>query len=67
MWICQFGIVNVRSLQIIQGLKHGKHCLLESPTGSGKSLALLCSALGWQQAEFGRSALKTILWVKPNV
>ncbi|XP_015807540.3 Fanconi anemia group J protein isoform X1 [Nothobranchius furzeri] len=36
---------------IIRGLNHGQHCLLESPTGSGKSLALLCSTLGWQQAQ----------------
>ncbi|XP_037329389.2 Fanconi anemia group J protein isoform X2 [Pungitius pungitius] len=42
---------------IIQGLKHGKHCLLESPTGSGKSLALLCSALGWQQAELDKQKM----------
>uniref|UniRef100_A0A8C2Z9V1 DNA 5'-3' helicase n=1 Tax=Cyclopterus lumpus TaxID=8103 RepID=A0A8C2Z9V1_CYCLU len=35
---------------IIRGLNSGQHCLLESPTGSGKSLALLCSTLGWQQA-----------------
>uniref|UniRef100_A0A3Q3XKX5 DNA 5'-3' helicase n=1 Tax=Mola mola TaxID=94237 RepID=A0A3Q3XKX5_MOLML len=42
---------------IIRGLNTGQHCLLESPTGSGKSLALLCSALGWQQAQFGKSAL----------
>uniref|UniRef100_A0A7N9AUS7 DNA 5'-3' helicase n=1 Tax=Mastacembelus armatus TaxID=205130 RepID=A0A7N9AUS7_9TELE len=42
---------------IIRGLNHGQHCLLESPTGSGKSLALLCSALGWQQAQLGKSAL----------
>uniref|UniRef100_A0A8D3AW37 DNA 5'-3' helicase n=1 Tax=Scophthalmus maximus TaxID=52904 RepID=A0A8D3AW37_SCOMX len=38
---------------IVRGLNYGQHCLLESPTGSGKSLALLCSALGWQQAQFG--------------
>uniref|UniRef100_A0A8D0B0W3 DNA 5'-3' helicase n=1 Tax=Sander lucioperca TaxID=283035 RepID=A0A8D0B0W3_SANLU len=42
---------------IVRGLNYGNHCLLESPTGSGKSLALLCSALGWQQAQFGMSAL----------
>uniref|UniRef100_A0A673B8E6 DNA 5'-3' helicase n=1 Tax=Sphaeramia orbicularis TaxID=375764 RepID=A0A673B8E6_9TELE len=40
---------------IVRGLKYGQHCLLESPTGSGKSLALLCSALGWQRAQFGKS------------
>ncbi|XP_056613657.1 Fanconi anemia group J protein isoform X3 [Triplophysa dalaica] len=39
---------------IIRGLNHGQHCLLESPTGSGKSLALLCSALAWQQSQFAK-------------
>ncbi|KAK2912256.1 Fanconi anemia group J protein isoform X1 [Channa argus] len=39
---------------IVRGLNTGKHCLLESPTGSGKSLALLCSALGWQQAQLAK-------------
>ncbi|XP_073719560.1 Fanconi anemia group J protein isoform X3 [Misgurnus anguillicaudatus] len=39
---------------IIRGLNNGQHCLLESPTGSGKSLALLCSALAWQQAQFSK-------------
>ncbi|XP_036930159.1 Fanconi anemia group J protein isoform X7 [Acanthopagrus latus] len=39
---------------IIRGLNTGQHCLLESPTGSGKSLALLCSALGWQQAQLAK-------------
>ncbi|EDV21730.1 uncharacterized protein TRIADDRAFT_30066 [Trichoplax adhaerens] len=38
--------------KIIQGLQQRKHCLLESPTGSGKSLALLCSALAWQAHEY---------------
>ncbi|XP_028429071.1 Fanconi anemia group J protein isoform X2 [Perca flavescens] len=39
---------------IVRGLNYGNHCLLESPTGSGKSLALLCSALGWQRAQFAK-------------
>uniref|UniRef100_A0A8C4EEF3 DNA 5'-3' helicase n=1 Tax=Dicentrarchus labrax TaxID=13489 RepID=A0A8C4EEF3_DICLA len=43
---------------IIRGLNSGQHCLLESPTGSGKSLALLCSALGWQRAQFVSQADK---------
>lgn len=55
MWIWNEGIVSVPCLQIIRGLNSGQHCLLESPTGSGKSLALLCATLGWQQAQFGTS------------
>ncbi|XP_058020094.1 Fanconi anemia group J protein isoform X2 [Ahaetulla prasina] len=35
---------------IVKGLSSKQHCLLESPTGSGKSLALLCSALAWQRS-----------------
>ena len=37
--------------QIIQALSKGENALLESPTGSGKSLALLCSTLAWQRQE----------------
>ncbi|CAL8115694.1 unnamed protein product [Orchesella dallaii] len=40
--------------KVITGLKQRKNCLLESPTGSGKSLALLCSALAWQRHEAAR-------------
>uniref|UniRef100_UPI0037E8D14F Fanconi anemia group J protein n=1 Tax=Semicossyphus pulcher TaxID=241346 RepID=UPI0037E8D14F len=39
---------------IVRGLNYGQHCLLESPTGSGKSLALLCSAVGWQRAQIAK-------------
>ncbi|KAM4048052.1 Fanconi anemia group J protein isoform 2-T2 [Anomaloglossus baeobatrachus] len=41
---------------IMRGLNCSQHCLLESPTGSGKSLALLCSALAWQQSQYGKTA-----------
>ena len=37
--------------KIITGLQRGQNSLLESPTGSGKSLALLCAALAWQRKE----------------
>jgi len=44
----------------LKGLDRSQNCLLESPTGSGKSLALLCSALAWQAAEYG------LLTVRPG-
>ncbi|XP_077996428.1 Fanconi anemia group J protein homolog [Glandiceps talaboti] len=44
----QFSMMN----KIIQGLQRQQNCLLESPTGSGKSLALLCSCLAWQKNEY---------------
>ncbi|XP_065827225.1 Fanconi anemia group J protein-like isoform X2 [Oscarella lobularis] len=37
--------------KIIQSIEKRQNSLLESPTGSGKSLALLCSVLAWQAAE----------------
>eukprot|EP00804_Cyclotella_cryptica_P007195 CCRYP_009729-RA/>CCRYP_009729-RA protein AED:0.21 eAED:0.21 QI:131/1/1/1/0.87/0.77/9/1400/1710 len=37
-------------LHLIRALKNKKHVVLESPTGTGKSAAILCSVLAWQRA-----------------
>ena len=37
--------------RILAALTESKNALIESPTGTGKSLALLCSALAWLEKE----------------
>jgi hypothetical protein len=39
------------SRKIIKGLQKKENCLLESPTGSGKTLSLLSAAMAWQKVE----------------
>ena len=40
--------------KVLDALNAGENALLESPTGTGKTLCLLCSTLAWQQEQSRR-------------
>ncbi len=41
--------------KVIECLQQGDNGILESPTGTGKTLCLLCSTLGWLEKKKGES------------
>jgi len=46
-----------------RALQGGMHALLQSPTGTGKTLALLCTALGYQWARKSNGDPLRVVWV----
>ena len=50
-----YDVQKVYMQKVIDCLKDKKFGLLESPTGTGKTLALLCASLAWLEDERGRA------------
>lgn len=52
---CQIALME----KVIESLQNGNNALLESPTGTGKTLCLLCATLAWREACMARRQLAT--------
>lgn len=53
-YACQIEYMN----RVMEALNEGKNALLESPTGTGKTLSLLCATLAWVRHQREQEAAK---------